>query len=112
MILLTLKVFAGKDIATSFNIGDEDIFVLSAKETFLQSARILGGLVREANPYLANLGIDKSLLAAGSLPAVFNTIGRQFRESFTTDDSIASVTLTDMRLEENALYLDYEVMKV
>ena len=102
----------GKDIGASFNIGNDDIVVLSNKETFLQSARILGGLVRGGNPYLSNLGIDKSLLSAGSLPSVFNTIGRQFRESFTTDDSIASVTLTDLRLEENALYLDYEVMGI
>lgn len=99
----------GKDIDKRITIADNDILVLDYKDTIFQSAKILTDLKREDDPAYPERGVNvKAIL--GPLAAIsYPTIFRDLAANFATDDSFKAFMVKDIRGEQDAIFLDFEV---
>ncbi len=102
----------GLDIDQNIGFSNDDLNVLSYKDTMLQSAAILGNLKKGDDPAFPNRGIDvKSIvgqnakLASLAYPIVF----RQLAANFATDDSFKSFKITDVKKDNTEAKFEYTV---
>ena len=88
----------------------EDLEVLSYKETALQSLNILSNIKKESVPEFPLLGLDQAI-AVGSSMAAFRapTIVREMGEVFATDDSFVNFAVLNIKKDQDAVSIDYQV---
>lgn len=101
----------GIDLAQKLTLDSDkqDIVALSPQASFLQSVLILGTLAKGDIPEFPTLGLSKGLVAGSNinnlgLPALF----RQMIEVFATDDTIVGFQITDIKREQDAVYLGFK----
>lgn len=100
----------GKDIDFNFSFKNDDINILAPKETFKQTIKELAKLKKGDNPFYPKDGLDVSLVVGSNLGGIaFPSLFRQLNNNFNSDDTIASFTINDINLEQNALIFDYKV---
>jgi len=100
----------GKDIDANFVFEDNDLKVLSPRNTVKQSVAILSKIGKGDIPEFPEMGISKDLQIGSNLGVVsVPFITRELRESFATDDTLVSFDVTDVSIEGSALYLEFEV---
>lgn len=100
----------GKDFDKQFVFEDNDIKVLSPRDTFKQSVNILGTLNKGDIPEVPELGKSPDIavgenLGAASVPF----ISREMQETFASDDTMVQFRIEDIRQEGTAIFIDYEV---
>jgi hypothetical protein len=100
----------GKDIQAKIEFLNDDLKVLSYRDTLLQSATINSSLLKGHNPEFLDQGIDKSIAVGETISSVsFPVIFRQMYQNFATDDSFKSFSVTDIKFNADALEIYYQV---
>lgn len=103
----------GKDIYQKLTFEDDDLKVLGYIETYKQSVLILSGLRTNDDPFSADDGIlQKGIIGSNrnlvNLPLIF----RRMSAAFSSDDTIESFAITDVKRNQDALYASFEVKSV
>ena len=100
----------GLDIQKKMQFDDDDLITLPYKETFYQAVDILSTLKKGDNPEFYSMGMQPGVIAGSNINSiVFPVILRQMSESFGSDDTIRSSEVTDIRRDQDALFIDFEV---
>lgn len=100
----------GYDLSKTLELENGDLKTLSNKDTFKQSSKILLGLKRGDNPEFPYRGVDKTLLVnRATVSTTFPIIFRQLIETFSTDDTIDRVELSNVSYEEDRVNLELNV---
>lgn len=100
----------GLDIYKYFTFEDDDLKVLTYRETLEQSVDILMNLEKGDDPFNKGLGIRKSLIVGGNRNSLsFPIIFRQLSSSFSTDDTLSSFKLLDLTIEGDSVNLQMSV---
>lgn len=101
----------GKDIDQNIAIDPitEDFRVLGYEDTLLQSMKILTDLNVEDDPAFPDRGLKlKGTVLGGNVAGIsYPIIFRDLALNFATDDSFKSVTVLDIRKDQDAVYLDF-----
>lgn len=102
----------GKDIPEYYEFDDQtnDLVVLNTNDTFVHTIQRLLGLRQGALPENPTIGIQKDIVgeATRGEGIFFPILIRQLSQSLKTDDTIASFAVTDIRREEDNLYVRVE----
>lgn len=103
----------GKDIYQKLTFLDNDLKVLGYNDTYKQSVLILSELKVNDNPFLADSGIlEKDIIGSNrnlvNLPLVF----RRMVQTFSSDDTIENFAIKDIKRDQDALYVNFEVISV
>lgn len=101
----------GLDIDQNITIDlvTEDLKVLSYQNTLLQSMKILTNLNVEDDPDFPSRGLKlKGTVLGGNVAGIsYPIIFRDLALNFATDDSFKSVTVIDIRRDQDGVYLDF-----
>lgn len=89
----------------------EDLKILGYTDTLLQSIKILTDLNVEDDPSFSDRGLKlKNTVLGGNVAGIsYPAIFRDLAANFATDDSFRSVAITDIRRQQDAVYLDFTV---
>lgn len=102
----------GIDLPTriSFDSEQDDLAVLSFRETVIQAIEILAGLRQNDNPEFPDDGISSETIVGTNRSALlFPLLFRQLYSTFQKDDTLSSFTITNVNIEEDTVSLEYEV---
>lgn len=100
----------GKDINKRITFENDDLVVLDYKDTIMQSAEILTGLNRGDDPAYPDRGLNTKAIIGGNLAGIsYPTIFRDLAGNFATDDSFRSFQITDVKREQDAIFLHFQV---
>jgi len=99
----------GKDFPSyfEFNPEENDIFVETPEQTFLQSAKRLLKLNVGSIPEFPNIGIQKDIISESVKGDgfLFPLLLRQLMNTLDTDDTIINLVVTDIKKEEGSLFV-------
>lgn len=100
----------GADFDKKLQFVDDDLKVLSNKETFIQSIGILVMLRKGDVPEFVDFGVDPRL-GTGSNINVFEygLITRQFQETMASDDTIIDFRIIGFQFSQDSAFFTYEV---
>ena len=99
----------GKDFNKKLTITDNDLETLEPSDTFIQTVEIFGGLKKGDNPEFPDEGYTQ--IAGTELSALnYPTLFREIISTVAQDDTIKTVSITDLKREDDAVYaeLDFE----
>lgn len=99
----------GLDIAQRLTFVNNDLQVLSYKDTAFQSALILGGLVQGDNPTYPNMGISNQFIGSSIAAIAYPALFRQLATNFSTDDSFKDFAIIDVKRSQDIIYIDYSI---
>tara|TARA_R100000734_G_C3314206_1_gene105727 strand:- start:797 stop:1741 length:945 start_codon:yes stop_codon:yes gene_type:complete len=106
----------GKDIKQKleFSTEDQDLVVLTPRQTVRQAVSILSNLKQGDNPEFEDQGIQASQLTGSSLAAFqYPSLIRQLINTFEGDDTLADFKITDLKpdanLKNSQIRLEFEV---
>ena len=102
----------GKDLKAkiTFDSDEDDLKVLTYKETLYQTIEILSELTKGSVPENPNQGIQKSLVVGSTIGSVaFPALFRQLYQNFASDDSFKAFSLTNIEIVGDAIKLNFEV---
>lgn len=100
----------GLDLPKKLAFDSDDLDVLPYKDTFIQTIDILSKLKRNDNPFYPEQGINKNLVVGSNINLVaYPVIFRQMADTFSFDDSIKSFAVKDIRREQDAIFIEFEV---
>lgn len=106
------KSIYGKDLdkKLQFSPGNDDLKILDYDNTIRQSVDILALLKKNDNPDYPDEGLQSSVIVGGNRAVLnFPIIIRQMTETFNTDDSLKNFTITNMSVQEDNVFVNYEV---
>lgn len=96
----------GLDFDKKLEFVDDDIKVLSYKQTILQAFDILLGLIKGDNPEFPNTGLSPDLIGGNNNSFQYPVIFRQLVETFNNDDSFTEFTVDDISQEQDQTFLN------
>lgn len=102
----------GKDLKRKIEISDidGDLVVLTPKETIKQTVEILGTLKQGDSPEFRGEGITASLVIGGNRKSIsYPILFRQLFNTFQKDDTLKSMRVVDLKLDQDALSIKIEV---
>jgi len=100
----------GKDIDLRISIENDDLVVLDYKDTILQSAKILTDLKKGDDPFYPERGVNVKAFLGGSIAALsYPVLFRELAANFATDDSFKSFEISDVKGEQDGVYLEFKV---
>lgn len=100
----------GKDIFRKITFVNDDIKVLSYKETIIQAMDILSNLKQGDNPSFPEDGVDHSLIIGNNLAGiVYPIVFRQLSSTFAKDDTFKSFAITNVEKNSDAVTIYYQV---
>lgn len=100
----------GKDFKNKLTFEDNDLKILSPKETFLQSINTLINLRKGGNPEFRNQGLNPKFIVGSNINNItYPTLFRDLTNLFRTDDSIKSFSIVDIKREGEAIYISFSV---
>lgn len=100
----------GKDINKKFTFTNNDLEVLTPRETIKQSILIKLNLKRGENPEFREDGLQKNLILGNNIKALsYPIIFRQIASLFQKDDSIQSIGITNLKMVEDSLQLELDI---
>jgi hypothetical protein len=108
--VITSDNIYGKDLSTKIQFISDDLLTLDTKETLIQTANLLMGLMKGDNPEFPNDGVDKSLL--GQLNRNFNIYPSLFRQIYNTfgkDDTFKSISVVDVVKEQDNIQMQIRI---
>lgn len=97
----------GKDIDVNLIIENDDLVILSYKDTVIQSVKILTELKKGGDSTFPERGIAMTgtSLAGFSYPIIF----RQLANNFATDDTFKSFSIKDIKREQDGIFVEFTV---
>lgn len=107
---ITKDTLYGKDIDKKIQFINDDISTLNTNKTLYQTINILMNLLKGDNPEFPDDGVDKSLLT--KLNRNFNiypSLFRQIYNTFSKDDTLKSVAITDIKKEQDAIMMEFKI---
>lgn len=100
----------GIDIYRVTTFEDNDLKVLSYRDTLFQSVEILAQLKQGDNPDFPQLGRNEGLFVGGNISSfAYPVLIRQLLATFATDDSLKNLKITNISRKADALYIEFEV---
>lgn len=102
----------GKDLSIKleYDTVEQDLIVLSPKDTFIQTVTILINLRKGDNPQFPEQGLTPSLVVGSNINSLsYPSIFRQLISLFRTDDTIKEFVLVGIRRESDAVFIDFQV---
>lgn len=100
----------GVDIDKKITFEDNDLKVLSPKKTFLQTVTIKVNLKKNDNPEFPDEGISVNMIAGSNINTIaFPILFRQLTSSFKEDDTIKSFSITEIKREQDAVFIVFNV---
>lgn len=100
----------GKDMDVLFDYVDDDVKVLTPKQTVSQSVLILANLRQGDIPEFRGMGIGEQLIIGGNIGAInIPFIVRQMTETFSTDDTLVQMSVTKIDRVDTNLYIEFNV---
>ena len=100
----------GLDINKKINFKDDDLEVLSHKETIIQSVLILSKLKRKQIPEFPNIGVDEKITTGNNVGSlIYSSIIRQLKSVFLTDDTLTDFSVDDIFYDNTDLVVKYTV---
>lgn len=100
----------GLDIDRFIKFENDDLVVLSYRDTFLQSMKVLTDLKRGDDPAFYERGIDVKSIVGGSLAGIsYPIVFRQLASNFSTDDGFKSFAITDVKRDKDAVLIEFEI---
>lgn len=103
------KVY-GRDLSKKIQFLDDDLEILTYKETIFQAVSILVNLRQGDNPEFIEDGIQSSLIIGSnknSLP--YQILLRQLYSTFQKDDTLKSLRIVELKSLQDSLTLTLEV---
>jgi hypothetical protein len=101
----------GLDIDRTITYTDNDLKTLSYNDTIQQAAEILGGLNKGDNPFHPKDGLDVKTVLGSNLASIsFPIIIRQLVQTYSKDDTFASISIIDISKEKDGIFIEYEVV--
>ena len=105
------KQLYGIDLYKKFVFENDDLKILSPVDTIVQTIEILLGITKGSVPQYPELGFSVHLIVGGNIGSIaFPIIFRQISETFKTDDTISGVFLRYVKLEQDGLFMDLEIV--
>jgi len=100
----------GKDLHLSIELIDNDLLVLSPRDTFKQGVLVYSKLLKGQIPESPELGISPELVK-GSNVGLLNMpfIIKEMTETFSTDDTMINFKVNNVERKGSALFLIFEV---
>jgi hypothetical protein len=100
----------GLDIDRVITYEDNDLKVLTYRDTIHQAADILAGLKQGDNPFHPLDGRDeKGLLGVNYASISYPIISRQLITTFAKDDTFSTINISDIRREQDGVYFEYTI---
>jgi len=100
----------GKDINRQLAFVDNDLEVLTPKESMVQAVEILASLTKGDNPAFPSDGIQAGVGANRNLTSTtFPVVFRQMADVFRTDDTLKAFVLRDVYIEQDSVFYEFEV---
>jgi len=100
----------GLDIQKRFEFVDDDLKVLSYKETAYQTVLILSRLNKGDIPEFVDLGIDRALYIGSNLGTLaFSSIIREMTKVFNSDDLFINFEVLSIKIEQDNFNLSFRV---
>jgi hypothetical protein len=99
----------GKDIQRKLQFENDDLKVLSYKDTLFQTVSVLSTLKKGDTPEFIEEGIQSSIVSGSNRNAIsYGILVRQYYETFGQDDSFKSILIKDIKLSQDSLSLTIE----
>jgi len=103
----------GKDLDRTITFVDDDLKVLTYKETIQQACDILCNLNKGDVPEFPDDGISSSIIVGSNLKAIaFPVIFRQYYSLFSKDDTFSSFSITNVGFYQDAVFIEAEIRTV
>lgn len=102
----------GKDFdrKIQFSVEDQDLKVLTPKETIKQAAEVLSNLNRGDNPEFPNNGIQKSLFVGNNLAGMsYPILFRQLLNNFSEDDTFSYIKISTIKTVKDSVEVEFEI---
>jgi hypothetical protein len=99
----------GLDIFKKITFENDDVKVCSYKETVSQAIDILINLNQGDNPEYPEDGKTPNLIGSNINSMQFPVLFRQLSDLFTTDDTLSGFAVTDIKVEKDSTYINYEI---
>jgi len=100
----------GKDLNKKIQFVNDDLLALSNNDTMVQNVNVLVSLVKGDNIEFPNDGVDKSLLSnKNKILSIYPSIFRQIYNTFAKDDTLKSITITDVYFNQTSLNMKIQV---
>ncbi len=102
----------GKDFKRKLSIStsDEEIDVLSPKETIRQTVDILGALKQGDTPEFRGEGIQSGLVVGGNRASIsYPVLRRQIVNTFQKDDTLKALRITNISNRDDGVFIEMQV---
>jgi len=100
----------GKDLNRRLTFSDDDLSVLSPKDTIKQAINILMNLSRGDNPFFPNDGIQKSLFIGNNMAGMsYPVLFRQILSTYAKDDTISRISMVNISTVQDSIQIEYEI---
>ncbi len=98
------------DKKITFDSEENDLKVLSPRDTFLQSLKILSTLKQGDNPENPDDGINDRLTIGSNINTVsFPILFKQLIQIFRNDDTFSDFTIISIKRQQDGVFLDFSV---
>jgi len=100
----------GADFNRKITFKDDDIEVLSYKETAIQAVEILVSVRKGSVPEFPELGITEELVVGTNASSLaFPIIQRQLNQLFSTDDTLLDFSVVNTAFVDDAVFITFSV---
>lgn len=100
----------GKDIDRKLTFIDNDLKALTYEETIKQSVNILARLRQQQTPEFVEDGIESSIVVGSNRSNIaYPILYRQLYSTFRKDDTLKSLSITNISSEKQALIIEFSV---
>jgi len=101
----------GKDLDLKIQFENNDLKVLSPKETFLQTTKILLNLKSGDSSEFPQDGIQKDMIVGnrGLVSVFYSSIFRQMYSVFSKDDTIKSILIANMSVDQDSEIIEVQI---
>lgn len=100
----------GLDVDQNFIFEDNDLAVLSYKDTIIQQTKILVGLVKGSVPEFPQDGISKDILGSSVNTIQYPILLRQQAAVFEKDDRYKSIAISKFETKSESLIIDLQII--
>lgn len=97
----------GLDIDRYLTIVDDDLQILSYKDTLIQSAGILLGFQKGDDEAFINRGVNR--VGTSFAAIAYYSIFRDIASTFASDDSFKSITLSDIKRQQDGVFGEFKI---
>jgi hypothetical protein len=100
----------GLDLQKLLEFENDDLKVLSHRDTVFQCVEILASLKKGDIPQFPNLGIPRNLLSGGNIGGItYSRVVEEMNRNFLSDDLFVDFQVTSIRYSDGDFFIEYKV---